>query len=350
MKNRNLIKKEYLSKIKELKRHNQYYYEKSSPKISDAEYDKLKKEITEFEIKYSFLKSKSSPSLLIGAKPSKNFLKSKHRAKMLSLSNAFGFEDLKNFEKKILNFLNLKDNSLIEYSVEPKIDGISASLTYRNNNLVLGLSRGDGIEGEIITENLKTIKSIPKIIKDKNFPKDVDIRGEVYIGKEDFEKIKDRFANPRNAASGSLRQKNPDETKKIPLKFIAYTYGFNSEFNFKKQSEFLELLKIWGFNINEHNKIISGVDNLIKNHSEFEKKRYDLDFDVDGLVYKINNLDLQNRLGFVSNAPRWAIAHKFSADSSFSIILNIEIQIGRTSGRCAESQNGSRRKGLYNFN
>jgi len=330
MKNRNLIKKEYLSKIKELKRHNQYYYEKSSPKISDAEYDKLKKEITEFEIKYSFLKSKSSPSLLIGAKPSKNFLKSKHRAKMLSLSNAFGFEDLKNFEKKILNFLNLKDNSLIEYSVEPKIDGISASLTYRNNNLVLGLSRGDGIEGEIITENLKTIKSIPKIIKDKNFPKDVDIRGEVYIGKEDFEKIKDRFANPRNAASGSLRQKNPDETKKIPLKFIAYTYGFNSEFNFKKQSEFLELLKIWGFNINEHNKIISGVDNLIKNHSEFEKKRYDLDFDVDGLVYKINNLDLQNRLGFVSNAPRWAIAHKFSADSSFSKILNIEIQIGRT--------------------
>jgi len=330
MKNRNLIKKEYLSKIKELKRHNQYYYEKSSPKISDAEYDKLKKEITEFEIKYSFLKSKSSPSLLIGAKPSKNFLKSKHRAKMLSLSNAFGFEDLKNFEKKILNFLNLKDNSLIEYSVEPKIDGNSASLTYRNNNLVLGLSRGDGIEGEIITENLKTIKSIPKIIKDKNFPKDVDIRGEVYIGKEDFEKIKDRFANPRNAASGSLRQKNPDETKKIPLKFIAYTYGFNSEFNFKKQSEFLELLKIWGFNINEHNKIISGVDNLIKNHSEFEKKRYDLDFDVDGLVYKINNLDLQNRLGFVSNAPRWAIAHKFSADSSFSKILNIEIQIGRT--------------------
>jgi DNA ligase (NAD+) len=152
----------------------------------------------------------------------------------------------------------------------------------------------------------------------------------VYIGKEDFEKIKDRFANPRNAASGSLRQKNPDETKKIPLKFIAYTYGFNSEFNFKKQSEFLELLKIWGFNINEHNKIISGVDNLIKNHSEFEKKRYDLDFDVDGLVYKINNLDLQNRLGFVSNAPRWAIAHKFSADSSFSKILNIEIQIGRT--------------------
>jgi DNA ligase (NAD+) len=330
MKNRNLIKKEYLSKIKELKEHNQYYYEKSSPKISDTKYDKLKKEITEFEKKYSFLKSKSSPSLLVGAKPSKNFLKSKHRVKMLSLSNAFGYEDLKNFEKKISNFLNLKESTDIEYSVEPKIDGISASLTYRNNNLVLGLSRGDGIDGEIITENLKTIGDIPKIVKDKNFPKDIDIRGEVYIGKEDFEKIKDRFANPRNAASGSLRQKDPNETKKIPLRFIAYTYGFNSEMNFKKQSEFLHLLKIWGFNTNTYNKIISRVDNLVQNHKDFEKKRYDLDFDVDGLVYKINNLDLQKRLGFVANAPRWAIAHKFSADSSFSKILNIEIQIGRT--------------------
>jgi len=330
MKNRNLIKKEYLTKIKELKEHNLRYYEKSSPKILDSEYDQLKQEIIDFEKKYSFLKSKSSPSLLVGARPSKNFLKSKHRVKMLSLSNAFNYEDLKNFEKKISNFLNLKKSIDIEYSVEPKIDGISASLTYKNNNLVLGLSRGDGNEGEIITENLKTIKNIPKSIKDKKFPKDIDIRGEVYIGKDDFEKIKDRFANPRNAASGSLRQKDPSETKKIPLRFIAYTYGFNSEINFKKQSEFLHLLKIWGFNINGYNKIISGIDSLVQNHKELEKKRHDLDFDVDGLVYKINNLDLQKRLGFIANAPRWAIAHKFSADSSFSKILNIEIQIGRT--------------------
>ena len=330
MKNRNLIKKDYLNKIKKLNEHNQYYYEKSSPRISDAEYDKLKQQITELEKKYSFLDSKKSPSLLVGAKPSKNFLKSKHRVKMLSLSNAFGYEDLKNFEKKVSNFLNVKKIIDIEYCVEPKIDGISASLTYKNNNLVLGLSRGDGIEGEIITENLKTIKEIPKSIKDKKFPKDIDIRGEVYIGKNDFEKIKDRFANPRNAASGSLRQKDPNETKKIPLRFIAYTYGFNSEMNFKKQSEFLDLLKTWGFNTNTHNKIISGVNNLVQNHKDFEKKRYNLDFDVDGLVYKINDLDLQKRLGFVTNAPRWAIAHKFSADNSFSRILNIEIQIGRT--------------------
>ncbi len=330
MKNRNLIKKEYLTKINKLKEHNQLYYEKSKPKISDAEYDELKKEIIELEKQYDFLKSKNSPSSSIGAKPSKNFKKSKHRVKMLSLSNAFDQEDLKNFEKKISNFLNLKESTDIEYSVEPKIDGISASLNYKNNNLVLGLSRGDGIEGEIITENLKTIKDIPKLIKDKKFPKEIDIRGEVYIGKNDFEKIKDRFANPRNAASGSLRQKNPNETKKIPLRFIAYTYGFCSEINFKKQSEFLNLLKDWGFKTNSYNKVISGIAKLVQNHKELENQRHDLDFDVDGLVYKINNLDLQKRLGFVANAPRWAIAHKFSADSSFSKILNIEIQIGRT--------------------
>ncbi len=324
------IKNLYLSKLKEIKKHNELYYEKNNPIIIDSEYDNLKSQILELEKNFNFLKSKDSPSKTIGSKPGKNFLKYKHRIKMLSLANAFDQEDLINFEKKISNFLDLKDNKNIEYSVEPKIDGISASLTYKNSNLILGLSRGDGFEGEIITENLKTIEDIPKTIKHKNFPNDIDIRGEVYIGKKDFEKIKDRFANPRNAASGSLRQKDPNETKKIPLKFIAYTYGFMSYSKIKKQSEFLQLLNTWGFNVNQHNKVICGVDNLVKNHIEFENKRYDLDFDVDGLVYKINDLDLQKRLGFVTNAPRWAIAHKFSADSSFSKIINIEIQIGRT--------------------
>ncbi len=325
-----LIQKKYLKSIKELKKNNKLYYEKSDPKISDLEYDKIKKEIFDLENKYNFLKSKDSPSKSIGFKPSKKFLKNKHRIKMLSLSNAFNKEDLVNFEKKISNFLNLKENINIEYSVEPKIDGISASLTYKNSNLVLGLSRGDGIEGEIITENLKTIEDIPKKINYKNFPQDIDIRGEVYIGKKDFEKIQDRFANPRNAASGSLRQKNPNETKKIPLKFIAYTYGFIDKTKIKKQSEFLSCLNKWGFNTNSYNTVISNVDNLVEKHNEFEKIRHDLDFDVDGLVYKINDIDLQKRLGFVANAPRWAIAHKFSADSTFSKILNIEIQIGRT--------------------
>ncbi len=324
------IKKKYSNKIKELNKHNLLYYQKSKPIISDKDYDKLKKEIFELEKKYTFLISDTSPSNTVGYKPSKNFVKAAHRERMLSLSNAFDKNDLENFEKRVFNYLNIKDKKFLEYSVEPKIDGISASLTYKNNNFVLGLSRGDGTEGEVITENLKTIKDIPKSIEDIKFPKDIDIRGEVYIEKDDFENIKDRFANPRNAASGSLRQKNPNETKKIPLKFIAYSFGFNSEINFKKQSEFLQLLKNWGFKTNKFNKVISGVDNLVQVHKELEKKRYDLDFDVDGLVYKINNLEVQNRLGFVANAPRWAIAHKFSADSSFSKILNIEIQIGRT--------------------
>ena len=324
------IKNLYLSKLKEIKKHNINYYDKNKPIIDDSEYDKLKNQILEIEKNFKFLSSKDSPSKVIGSKPGKNFLKYKHRTKMLSLANAFDQVDLVNFEKKISNFLNLKESKDIEYSVEPKIDGISASLTYKNSNLILGLSRGDGVEGEVITENLKTIEDIPKNIKHKTFPKDIDIRGEVYIGKKDFEKIKDRFANPRNAASGSLRQKDPKETKKIPLKFIAYTYGFMGDLKIKKQSDFLKLLETWGFNINQHNKIICGVDSLVKNHEEFENKRYNLDFDVDGLVYKIDDLDLQKRLGFVTNAPRWAIAHKFSADSSFSKILNIEIQIGRT--------------------
>ena len=327
---KNEIKKKYSNKIKELNKHNLLYYQKSKPIISDKDYDELKKEIFELEKKYTFLISDISPSNKVGFKPSKNFLKAFHRERMLSLSNAFDKNDLENFEKKVFNYLNIKDKKFLEYSVEPKIDGISASLTYKNNNFVLGLSRGDGTEGEVITENLKTIKDIPKSIEDIKFPKDIDIRGEVYIEKDDFENIKDRFANPRNAASGSLRQKDPSETKKIPLKFIAYSFGFNNEINFKKQSEFLQLLKKWGFKTNKFNKVISGVDNLVQVHKELEKKRYDLDFDVDGLVYKINNIELQNRLGFVANAPRWAIAHKFSADSSFSKILNIEIQIGRT--------------------
>ena len=322
------IKKNYQNKINELKKHSKLYYENSSPKISDKEFDKLKKEILELEKNYNFLKSNFSPSVAVGFKPSKNFLKFKHRQKMLSLSNAFTEEDLVNFEKKILNFLNEKVN--LEYSVEPKIDGISASLTYKNGILNYGVSRGDGNEGEIITDNLKTIKDIPHKVENNNFPKDIEIRGEVFINKNDFEKIKDTFANPRNAASGSLRQKNPEETRKIPLNFIAYTFGYFEDNQFKLQSDFLKHLKIWGFKTSEHNKIAKDISGLVSLHKKFEKERFQLEYDLDGLVYKVNNLQLQKRLGFTSNAPRWAIAHKFSADYSYSEILNIDIQVGRT--------------------
>ena len=325
-----LIRKEYIKKIEAIKNNNKQYYERDKPIITDQEYDNLKEEIINLEIKYSFLKSKSSPSKTVGFKPSKNFKKKKHKIPMLSLSNAFNEKDLVSFEKKILNFLSLKNLNSVEYSAEPKIDGISASLTYSNGKLTQGLSRGDGNEGEDITENLKTIKDIPDVININNFPKEIDIRGEVFIENKDFEKIKDKFANPRNAASGSLRQKNPDITAKIPLKFIAYTYGYIEEMNIHNQTDFLKNLKMWGFKINQLNKNISGIKNLLQNHKILEEKRKEIPFDIDGVVYKVNDFNLQKRLGFAANAPRWAIAHKFSANSSISEIINIEIQIGRT--------------------
>ena len=322
------LKKNYLQKLNVLKKHNKLYFEKNSPKISDANFDKLKKEIIEIEKNNPNIIGKFSVSNLVGFKPSKSFDKYTHKVQMLSLSNGFSEEDLFNFEKKIFNFLNNKEK--FNYSVEPKIDGISASLTYINNHLVYGVSRGDGKVGEVITENLKTIKDIPLKIKDRDFPSEIEIRGEVFIKKANFIKIKDKFANPRNAASGSLRQKDPNETKKIPLNFIAYTFGYFKNNFCKSQLEFLDQLKKWGFKTNKDNKIFPNLKEIIKFHKQFESKRFNLDYDVDGLVYKVNDLNLQERLGFTSNSPRWAIAHKFSADTANTKILSIEIQVGRT--------------------
>ena len=320
----------YLKKIKLLNKFNKNYYDKNKSLVTDKEYDELKNEILSFEKKYKFLNNKNSPSELVGFKPSKNFKKVSHKEPMLSLANAFSEEDLTNFEKKIKNYLDEKKDFKLEYSAEPKIDGISASLIYKNGNLVSGLSRGDGKEGEDITENLKTIKDIPKHIFKKDFPSEIDIRGEVFIQNSDFKKISNKFANPRNAASGSLRQKNPEDTKKIPLKFIAYTYGYEQGMQIDEQVDFLKKLNDWGFRTNPLNRTIIGVKNLIKNYNLIEKKRSDLDFDIDGIVYKINNFKLQKRLGNVANAPRWAIAHKFSSSKAISKIINIDIQIGRT--------------------
>ncbi len=328
--NKKLIKDNYKKKIKLINVYNRRYYNDNQSDVTDAEYDALKKEILSLEYKYPYLVSKESPKNTIGYKPSKNFKKAIHRVPMLSLANAFDEEDLINFEKKILNFLSQKNDTQINYTAEPKIDGISASLSYKNGKLVMGLSRGDGKEGEDITSNLITIKDIPKIVLSKDFPEEIDIRGEVFIQNSDFSNLKEKFANPRNAASGSLRQKNPEDTKKIPLKFIAYTFGFVKGLKIKTQFEYLNKLNDWGFKTNPLNKLISGVKNLIKNYNEVEKKRSDLDFDIDGIVYKVNEFELQKRLGNVANAPRWAIAHKFSSNKAISKILDIDIQIGRT--------------------
>ena len=327
---KNNIKSKYVKKIQLLNKLNRAYFDKDNPIVSDQKYDNLKLEILNLEKKYPLLKSNLSPSSTIGFEPSKKFEKINHKIPMLSLANAFSEEDINNFIKKIKNFLNLKEIEKIEFSAEPKIDGISAALHYINGNLQLGLSRGDGKIGEDITSNLKTILNIPHKLIGNSIPNEIEIRGEVYISKNDFEKIKHKFANPRNAAGGSLRQKDSNETKKIPLKFMAYSFGYINENKFKTQSECLIKLKSWGFEISKHNLILTNTKEIIQNHFELEKKRSEIEYDIDGIVYKVNDLSLQKRLGNVSNSPRWAIAHKFSATKAYSKILNIEIQVGRT--------------------
>ena len=324
------IEKVYVKKINKLKKYDEAYFKYDSPIISDKDYDDIKQEILNLEKKYNYLKSQNSPSKKVGYKPSSKFDKVAHEVPMLSLSNAFSKENVVDFFKKIRNFLNLEKNEKIIFSSEPKIDGISASLKYIDGVFVSGLSRGDGKIGEDITNNLKTINDIPKKVDKPNFPKVLEVRGEVYITKSDFKKIKKQFANPRNAAGGSLRQKNYKETKKIPLKFIAYGFGLVEPINFKKQSEYLKLLKDWGFKTSSFNSLLGSVEQIDSNHKIIEKKRSEIDYDLDGLVYKVDDLNLQKRLGFVSNSPRWAIAHKFSAEKGFSKIKNIEIQVGRT--------------------
>ena len=320
------IVKVYKEKIKKYINFSKAYFEKDDPKISDEKFDFLKKELLELEKKYPFLKSNKGVENIIGFKPSEKFQKIKHSKKMLSLGNAFSKEDMIDFEKKIKNFLNTSKE--IELSSEPKIDGISASLRYVDGNLVYGLSRGDGIYGENITENLLTINDIPKKIQEA--PRIIEIRGEVYIGKNDFEKLKDKFANPRNAAGGSLRQKDSNVTKKIPLKFFAYGIGEIEPPIFKNQVDLLEKLKNWKFKTNPLCRKVNSINEIEKNHSELESLRSKLDYDVDGIVYKVNSFNYQERLGSTSHSPRWAIAYKFSSVKAFTKIRTIDIQVGRT--------------------
>ena len=266
---------------------------------------------------------------MLDTKPSSKFEKIKHSKPMLSLANAFDDNDIKDFAKKIDNYLNNKNLNL-SFSLEPKIDGISASLTYKDGLLIQGLSRGDGETGEDISENLKTIKQIPQSIKAKDVPKFFEVRGEVYIGKKDFEKIKDKFANPRNAAGGSLRQKDSLATAKVPLKFIAYSFGKVEPFIFKKQSDFLKKINEWGFETNPNNFLAKNIKEIEGRYRKIEKIRSNLDYDIDGLVVKVDDLSLQARLGNTSNSPRWAIAYKFSSVKAITKISDIVIQVGRT--------------------
>ena len=323
------ILKIYKDKVKELKTHNFLYFNKDNPKISDAEYDKLKEELIKLEESNSSLKKLNLLQNIVGSKPTNKFKKIKHLKSMLSLSNAFEKKDMEDFLKKIDNFLNQQNNNLELFS-EPKIDGISATLIYEKGLLTKGLSRGDGVTGEDILENLKTIRTLPKKINGTDVPNLLEIRCEVFISKKDFIKIKEKFANPRNAAGGSLRQKDPRETSKIPLKYFAYGFGAVEPMTFTTQKEFLKKINNWGFSTNPLSEIISGIEDIVKQHQKIDDLRSSLDYDIDGLVYKVNDLNLQKRLGNTSNAPRWAIAYKFSAEKALTKIKNITIQVGRT--------------------
>jgi len=329
MNEKNKIINEFKKLLLELKKHNKFYYVKDSPLITDSEYDLLKKNILKLEKDNPFLKKIETVSKIIGAKPSNNFKKIKHLIPMLSLSNAFDDKDMGDFLKKINNFLNLKNNN-IELISEPKIDGISATLIYEKGNLIKGMSRGDGYIGEDILENLKTIKDIPKKINSKKIPDLIEIRCEIYIGKKDFLTIKDRFANPRNAAGGSLRQKDPNETAKIPLKYFAYGFGAVESSRFETQSEFLDVISNWNFTTNPLTEVVKDTDEIKRQYEKINQIRSSLDYDIDGLVFKVNNLSLQKRLGSTSNSPRWAIAYKFSAEKAITKINDITIQVGRT--------------------
>ncbi len=329
MNNKEKLIQIFKDKISILKDHNHQYFILSKPKIADSEYDQLKAEVLEMEKKHTFLKKFGSIQKIVGAPPSNKFKKIKHLSPMLSLSNAFNINDMNDFLKKINNFLNSKNKNIQLFS-EPKIDGISATLIYENGILIKGLSRGDGIIGEDILENLKTISRIPRKILYKDVPSLLEVRCEIFISKKDFIKIKDNFANPRNAAGGTLRQKDPRETSKIPLKYFAYGFGAVQPFSFKSQSEFLKKISTWGFDVNPLSKVINTDKEIELQHKNIDNLRSSLDYDIDGLVYKVNDLNLQKRLGNTSNSPRWAIAYKFSAEKAVTKINDIIIQVGRT--------------------
>jgi len=321
---------QYKKIINTLEKHNKHYFINDNPIITDSEFDKIKRHALQLEVKYPYLEKLKKPATkIVGAKPSNQFKKVKHLAPMLSLANAFNQDDMKDFLKKIKNFLNIK-NTQLEILSEVKIDGISATLIYEKGFLKKGLSRGDGVTGEDILDNLKTISNIPTRIISKDIPELLEIRCEIFISKKDFSKIQHKFANPRNAAGGSLRQKDPNQTSKIPLKYFAYGFGAVEPMVFKKQSDFLDKIKQWGFVINPLSKVVTGVEEIQKEHNNIDSIRSSLDYDIDGLVYKINDLKLQRRLGNTSNSPRWAIAYKFSAEKAITTIKDIIIQVGRT--------------------
>jgi DNA ligase (NAD+) len=331
-------KAEHARLAAEIGEHDRCYYQDDAPTVSDAEYDALRRRYEAIEARFPQLRTLDSLTQRVGVAPSSRFAKIRHAVPMLSLDNAFAESDVVDFVGRIRRFLRLSDDEEIVFSAEPKIDGLSMSLRYEDGKLVTGATRGDGSEGEDVTDNVKTLKDIPHLLKGKDMPTVCEVRGEVYMTKAAFLELnrkqaeagKQLYVNPRNTAAGSLRQLDASITASRPLGFFAYGWGEMSDMPAESQSGMIRWFASRGFETNPLTKMCRSVEALLKFHREIEEQRATLDYDIDGVVYKVDRLDWQERLGFVSRSPRWAIAHKFAAEKATTIVRDIEIQVGRT--------------------
>jgi DNA ligase (NAD+) len=322
----------------EIAAHDKRYYQQDKPAVTDAAYDALRERNAAIEKRFPALVRADAPSRRVGAAPTGKFRKVRHAVPMLSLDNAFEDQDVLDFAARIRRFLKLSEEEKVAFSAEPKIDGLSMSLRYEEGALVTAATRGDGSEGEDVTANIRTLKDVPQQLKGKHVPKICEVRGEVYMTKADFLRLNERqkaageqiFANPRNSAAGSLRQKDSRVTASRPLGFFAYAWGEMSEMPAETQSGMIKWFEHCGFTTNPLTKICHSVEELLAFHRKIENQRAALDYDIDGVVYKVDRLDWQERLGFVSRSPRWAIAHKFPAERAVTVLKDIEIQVGRT--------------------
>jgi DNA ligase (NAD+) len=331
-------KAEYARLQTEIAGHDRRYYQDDAPTVSDAEYDALRRRYNEIEARFPDLRTPESLSLKVGAAPARGFAKLRHRVPMLSLDNAFSEDDVRDFVERIRRFLRLAADEPIVLMAEPKIDGLSMSLRYQGGALVSAATRGDGTEGEDVTANIRTLEDVPKRLKGRNVPDICEVRGEVYMTKHAFLALNKRqaeaggqiFANPRNSAAGSLRQKDPSITASRPLGFFGYSWGEMSAMPADTQSGMVKWLESCGFKTNPLAKVCRSAEELLAFHHAIETQRGELDYDIDGVVYKVDRIDWQERLGFVSRTPRWAVAHKFPAEKAITVVKEIEIQVGRT--------------------
>jgi DNA ligase (NAD+) len=331
-------KAEHARLAAEIAEHDRRYYQDDAPTVSDAQYDALRRRYNAIEARFPQLRTAASLTQHVGVAPSARFAKVRHAVPMLSLDNAFAEDDVVDFVDRIRRFLRLPDDEEIVFSAEPKIDGLSMSLRYENGELVTGATRGDGTEGEDVTANVKTVKDVPQRLKGKGVPAVCEVRGEIYMTKHAFLELNRQqaeageqlYVNPRNTAAGSLRQKDPSVTASRPLGFFAYAWGEMSAMPADTQSGMIKWFASCRFKTNPLTKMCRSVEELLRFHREIELQRGSLDYDIDGVVYKVDRLDWEERLGFVSRSPRWAIAHKFPAEKATTLVKDIEIQVGRT--------------------